>query len=547
LIATLYAGGVFMESVDIVLLNPPSNASRLFKSEHLGLAYLAAALRREGYSVAIVDADLCELTIQQAEQIILSYGRPKLIGVSVTDPSGFQSGCLILAALRHQGVDTHITAGGYLSTFWRDEILSRCSSIDSVVLGEGDITIGELARRILNERQDWRYVPGIAFRCNGQIDISSRRHLVEDLNTLPFPARDNLDYAYRHHFVATISASRGCYHRCTFCQITEFYRLHSGALWRMRSPESIAEEMGIVEQDYGVRHVLFVDDDFVGAGDRGRQRAHAIADEITRRGLQCTFAIGTRVDNVNRELLAHLQEAGLISVFLGIESGVERMLDDYAKNIDMKSISAAIAAITDLGLILRPLYITVDAFTTLREIKQTFRFFRERWAAIPIDINDLDVLRGTRLEETYRQMGLLLETEEPLSLQYKHVYPEAHQLSNILAPGYRRIYRPMFTELYWLYFLYGHFDRNERQHFRTALENIEGRLKDMHLKFLESAIKVLESGDDINAGAFLAPFESEGRQAHRVAQHVVQAWLSYLTSKGVIGEEPRQHGLPGSN
>jgi hypothetical protein len=101
--------------------------------------------------------------------------------------------------------------------------------------------------------------------------------------------------------------------------------------------------------------------------------------------------------------------------------------------------------------------------------------------------------------------------------------------------------------LYWLYFLYGHFDRNERQHFRTALENIEGRLKDMHLKFLESAIKVLESGDDINAGAFLAPFESEGRQAHRVAQHVVQAWLSYLTSKGVIGEEPRQHGLPGSN
>ena len=520
-----------MNKVDVLLLNPPSNAYTIFTSEHLGLGYLAAVLRQAGYSVTLIDADIQQLSVSQTIDMVRETGLPLLAGISLTDPSGFQNAIPILAALKKWNPKVHITGGGYLSTFWCKEMLSKYNLFDSIVVGEGELTLLELLEAI-NTGVEWRTIPGLCFRNSAKVCFSPKRELIKDLDSLPFSVRDYLQLAYNQHYVANFSASRGCHHRCDFCQITEFYRLHAGSsIRRERGAENIVEEMSILTRDLGVRHILFVDDDFIGVGSKGLERAHAIAEEIIRRKLNCTFGIGTRVDNADKDVLRHLKEAGLITVFPGIESGVGQVLDNYNKRTDIHSIVNAIQTISDLDLILRPLFILVDGFTSLKELQENTEFFRVYRTAIPWSLNELDILKGTRLEQVYAEEGLLVESDEPFTLNYRHKFEEGRVFSSQLAPQYRQIYTSLVSELHRLLYMYGNLEQNDRKSFRIELDTIISSTGDLHLRFLEEAIQVIQLKESNFSEDVLALLRNKSQEIYFTARCAADQWKLILSNE----------------
>jgi radical SAM superfamily enzyme YgiQ (UPF0313 family) len=155
-----------------------------------------------------------------------------------------------------------------------------------------------------------------------------------------------------------------------------------------------------------------VDDNFLGPGNKGRRRAEAVAAEIMRRGLQIKFHVSCRVNDVEEETMLRLKEAGLFSVSLGVESGVQRMLDDFRKDVTVQQNLDALELLARLGIPVLAYIIFFDPYTTLDEAAENLAFL-ERIRALPgvrfeaILFRKFIPISGTDLFERIRAEGLL--------------------------------------------------------------------------------------------------------------------------------------------
>ena len=151
-----------------------------------------------------------------------------------------------------------------MPTVASQEILSNFQGIDSVICGEGEVPLLELVSAIKNKRT-WENVPGISFR-QGESNIAvPLRKPVQDLDQLPFMARDDLPYVLQSGArEADISSSRGCYGQCSFCCMPPFYDASGNREWRGRSPQNILNEIELLMNRYGVRTFHFTDENFIG-------------------------------------------------------------------------------------------------------------------------------------------------------------------------------------------------------------------------------------------------------------------------------------------
>jgi radical SAM superfamily enzyme YgiQ (UPF0313 family) len=157
------------------------------------------------------------------------------------------------------------------------------------VRGEGEESLLQLVKR-LDKNEDWTKAPGISYRANGEIALNPHPPL-QDVDRLPFPARDTLESLFQTgNRVVTLSASRGCYMRCSFCSIVSFYQLSGRSNFRERSPENVADEIEHVISVEPVRstnvpYFWFCDGEFIGPPQRGRlSHAEKVANEIIKLG-----------------------------------------------------------------------------------------------------------------------------------------------------------------------------------------------------------------------------------------------------------------------
>jgi len=287
-------------------------------------------------------------------------------------------------------------------------LLHDVSALDSVVRGEGDLMFVELVQRVL-AGEDWHGVPGVSFRQDRAVVSTPPGPLVANLDDLPFPARDTAGIAIARSRWLRMSTSRGCYARCTFCSIRAFYGLQGGPAWRARSPENVVSEIASLMHEYGCERFQFNDDNFIGPGQRGKERAHGFADQVIRHGLGCQFVLRCRADDVERDLFLHLREAGLRAVWLGLESGNQRQLDRLCKATTVEGGRRAISILRDLGIRLAVYLIMFDPDSTLDECLETLRFVATAGVlrnAVGFD-NAAYPLDGTELCERLRQQGRL--------------------------------------------------------------------------------------------------------------------------------------------
>ncbi len=339
---------------------------------NLGLGYLTATLRAFGYRVLIADVTASPddlLRLAQKE-------KPLLIGYSLIFQFYIRRYRQSIRALRAAGIPCHITMGGHFPSLNPDAALREVPEMDSVSQYEGELTLLELADA-LSTGGDWRQIGGIVHRdAAGQTTCTAPRHLLHDLDDLPWPSRDYTFDRILGLPAMPLLASRGCARTCSFCSIHTFYRTAPGKVVRLRSPEAVVEEMAWAHHDLGVSIFLFQDDDFPIFGPNWKKWARRLLAEMHRAGLpgKIAWKINCRADAVDPELLAEMKAAGLYLVYMGLESGDIGGLDILGKGITVEQNLAAVATLKRLGMLFEFGFMMLDPSSSFASVRANLRF-----------------------------------------------------------------------------------------------------------------------------------------------------------------------------
>ena len=223
----------------------------------LGIAWLAAVLEKDGHQVKILDAHAERLPLDAIPQWVKEHGPFDLVGLTATTPL-IGNALEIARDLKSQFPATLVVLGGVHPTVLPAESLAE-PAVDLVVRGEGEETVREIAAET-----PWDKIAGISYRQDGAVVHNPDRKLIDDLDTLPFPAYHLLPmHRYRPAAGAakrlpatSVLATRGCPGRCSFC-----YRIYGNRL-RCRSGLNLALEVKLLQDRYGIKEICFYDDTF---------------------------------------------------------------------------------------------------------------------------------------------------------------------------------------------------------------------------------------------------------------------------------------------
>lgn len=309
----------------------------------LGVLYLGAALREAGHRVQILDGDPW-LETDMLDRVCAF--QPELVGLSFLTMTTTRA-VDFARRLRERLPEATLVAGGAHATAEPLHTLEALGA-DAVIRGEGERTLVELAERLANgDPVDG--LPGLLTRTAE----GPPREAIEDLDALPYPARDLVDFdrylsapglirgwaSARH---ASVLASRGCRYRCTFCAS----HLQLGRTFRVRSIEDVLAELDQLVDRYRIRGVYWVDDIFTG--DKGWVRA--FSEALAARPYRLEWGCQSRVESVDSETLALMKAAGCVQVDYGVESGAKGVLRRMKKGTTWNSVVRAFDLTHEAGL-----------------------------------------------------------------------------------------------------------------------------------------------------------------------------------------------------
>lgn len=386
----------------IALVNPPLQPvdARVhpvnFYGLPLGLAYLAAYARQGGHKVKIFDPAPNRITLAVMWEKIREFG-PDLVGVTSVTPNFMLAGSLAKEAKRRLGC--LVVMGGPHVTALPRSTLKSLAELDAVVLGEGEIPLLALADQFdAGGAVDLGKVPGLAFMKNGRYRETSRPEPIQDLDLLPYPARDlvKVDLYARHPIraawiwpgrgaaagradkgflaaggerkSATILSSRGCPSQCTYCA-----NICMGRKFRAHSPGHVVGEMEHLYGKYGIRHFQIADDCFTA----DTARVAAICDLIIKKGLDITWDAAGRVNTLlDGVLLRKMKKAGCLYVLLGIETGSQRINDLMKKGTTLEMAEKCCSLLRRHGIGFVNSFIVGHEGDTEKTVRATIAFAR---------------------------------------------------------------------------------------------------------------------------------------------------------------------------
>lgn len=298
---------------------------------------------------------------------------------------------------------TRIITGGPHPTILPDRVLAH-PGVDAVALGEGEETLQELVNRF----PDFRNIAGVHYKEGGAVVRNPLRPPVADLDQLEMPAYDLLDMKrymkswFQMDAVSpdlkgtNIIATRGCPYACSFCQPT-LDRIFGRKL-RLRSPGNIVAELAHLNERYGIESFIFADDTL----NIDREWLKSLCAALSASGLGLVWGCNIRANLADRAELEMMREAGLRKVFMGIESGSDRILRDvYKKGITLDQVRDAVSAVKGLGLRMQGYFMLGAPSETPAEIRSTLSLAR----SLPIDDATFSIttpLPGTHLYDKTR-------------------------------------------------------------------------------------------------------------------------------------------------
>jgi anaerobic magnesium-protoporphyrin IX monomethyl ester cyclase len=294
----------------------------------LGILYISAYLELNGVNNEVYDTTFSSK--KNFQKYILDH-RPSIIGiytnlmtkVNVLESIAFIKKNLPQALIVLGGPDVRYNAENYLKY-----------GSDVIVMGEGEVTMLEVCRK---GKESLEEISGIAFLRGGQLIETPEREKIKDLNELPVPNRKKIDLKlyldawklFHGKNAMSVSTMLGCPYTCKWCS-----RAVYGLSYRRRSAEKVVEELAQIKKEYNPDSLGFVDDVFTIS----HKWLTAFRDELKKQNVHIPYECITRADRMNEEVVKLLKETGCFRVWIGSESGSQKVIDLMDRRVDVQQV-----------------------------------------------------------------------------------------------------------------------------------------------------------------------------------------------------------------
>ena len=342
-----------------ILVNPPPVEGQRFIREGrcmqsvaswaaiwppLTLAYLAAIARSFG-EAGLFDCNVEDgFGISETVQRVRAFG-PDVAVVNTSFPS-IESDAACATAIKKACPDTLVVGVGQFFTLVEQEAMDAFPGFDVGIMGEPEMSFRDLLQAVSNG-QGSNGLPGTMWRENGEVRTGAARPFIEDLDEIPFPARDLLrNERYRlptnGHPFTLVNISRGCPHACIFCIAPAYH----GRKIRRHSIEYVLEELEGCQKGLGIYDFLFWEEVFTMEREYGLSLCMA----IIRKGWRIAWATTTRTDAVDTAMLTVMKKAGCFLLGLGIESSSQTIIDNACKKESIDDMRRAVDLCKQAGI-----------------------------------------------------------------------------------------------------------------------------------------------------------------------------------------------------
>lgn len=391
----------------VLLLYKSNTSDDDFESRQtpFGLYYIAAVLIDN--NVDVVLENLSNKSWQEVESLVKEHS-PDVVGISCYTFN--RHICFELARIVKKINDKIITLlGGTHATLYYKQILKNYPQVDYVLVGEAEFSTLEFVDTIKNKKpvED---IKGLAFRKDDTI-VFNERPVIENLDDVPIPAKY---FSYKG-----IITTRGCPGACVFCASPKLWKHRV----RFRTPGNVVDELEMLNKKYGISQFFVNDDTFTCRKDW----VVSLCNEIIKRNLHIIWGCSSRVNSVDKEMLSLMKKAGCLSIYYGVESGSQKILDNTKKYTKVSQILNASQWAREVGMELK-FYLMVgcpgESEETINETIDVIRKARPQ----QIEINILQLMVGTELFKDAVEKGLISEKEflendhKPLFYTFEHSY-----------------------------------------------------------------------------------------------------------------------------
>lgn len=397
-------------------------------TEELGICSIGACLRKEGYTVKIINTSRTYLNLDE----IYSFS-PDIIGIPMysTTENVVSETCRVI---KEHLPNTIFVLGGYWPTLAYKELLTKYMYFDYAIVGEGEIPFINLAKAI-KENKAIENIRSLVYRKDGEIIVNEREPLITDLDELPYVARDLLGrnmlrYAY-------ISTSRGCMANCSFCWHKHFWGTNNSNCWRGRSPQNIVGEVKQLVEKYGVKRFWFIDNSFEDHESGDKDRMFMIAQGIIDSGVNVSYETYFRAEVYKcftPEGIELMRKSGLVGTIIGIESGNKEDLLLYHKRASLEDNYKCIEFFRNNGIAVDIGFINFNPYSTFEKLRQNAEYlYKTRYGSVLYYfVERCGITKFSDMLEKVESDGLLLDSREINPYAYRYECADVGKLSDFL-------------------------------------------------------------------------------------------------------------------
>jgi radical SAM superfamily enzyme YgiQ (UPF0313 family) len=348
------------------------------------VALLLPILKKYGVKIEVLEANIDNLTLEQAKDRIKLY-QPDVVGITNLSLEYWKQAHISAKLVKEVDPNIITVMGGVHPTTLPHKVMED-SNIDYVVLSEGEKRLPMFLDIIQSMDPDFSKMDGIGYRENEEVIINEPIGWINDLDSLPLPDYSLFDWKKISNFQQSLAGgvstkrapagavltSRGCPFRCCFCSS----KITMGNKPRLRSTENVLREVDMLVRDYGIKELVFTDDEMYAT----RERAAEIIEGIKQRNYDLIWKnINIASWKMDYELMKSMKEGGCYQITISPESGSKRVLKEIIhKPVSNMDYSRKIAKwCKDLDIELQADFVIGFPGETWEEIRQTTNFAEE--------------------------------------------------------------------------------------------------------------------------------------------------------------------------
>ena len=368
------------------------------------LSYAAALADKKGYDIDLIDAPADGFDLEYVINRVRNFS-PGLMVVDTSTPSIYNDVKVcerfkeVLPKFFILLVGTHVSA-------LPEESLKLSNCVDAVAIGEYDYTVVEMAE-VIRKKGDLGTVKGICYRKSKEVICNERRPFIEDLDEIPFISTiykrflkiENYFNPNALYPMVTITTSRGCPFRCTFCVYPQTLM---GRRFRLRSIENVVAEMEYIVENFPQAKAIFFEDDTLTVN---KQRCIQLSETITKRGIKISWTANARV-GLDIEAMKKMKAAGCRSLCVGFESGSQLILDKMKKAIKLEEIYKFMDDAKKAGLLIHGCFMAGLPGETKKTLKETLKLAK-KLKPDTVQFYPVMVYPGTEAYDWYKERKLI--------------------------------------------------------------------------------------------------------------------------------------------